>query len=99
MALHRKLAENTGLKVYFCDPHSPWQRGINENMNGLLRHYLPKGTDLSVHSQGELNAMAWELNIQPRKTLGWRSAAEVFFDNVDVYVKNAGLIPTVALGV
>ena len=76
MSQHAQLAIDTGLKVYFCDPQGPWQRGTNENANGLLRQYFPKGTDLSIHRASDLHAVALALNSRPRKTLNWRTPAD-----------------------
>jgi IS30 family transposase len=85
MAQHVGLRIDTGLQIYFCDPHSPWQRGTNENTNGLLRQYFPKGTDLSVHRADDLAAVAMTLNSRPRKALGWKTPAEA----LDQYLRAA----------
>lgn len=82
MASHKNFTVATNVKVYFCDPSSPWQRGTNENTNGLLRQYFPKGTDLSVHSQAHLNKIAAKLNRRPRQTLGFMCPAEKLDEDV-----------------
>jgi IS30 family transposase len=78
LSQHAQLRIDTGVRVYSCDPHSPWPRGTNENTNGLLRQYFPKDTDLSAHRADDLAAVAATLNARPRKTLGWRTPAEAF---------------------
>lgn len=102
MAHHRILTEKTGVKVYFAHPHSPWERGLNENTNGLIREYLPKGRDLSVYTQQQLDEIAMELNARIRKSLGNKAPAELFlpegeFDFVRFW-QNPDTVKTVALG-
>jgi transposase, IS30 family len=94
MADHAQIAEATGLSIYFCDPHSPWQRGSNENTNGLLRQYLPKGADLSFYGPGMLDNIAAELNGRPRKTLNWRTPAEALDKLLSKQSQPPGVAPT-----
>ena len=94
MAQHARMKIDTGVQVYFCDPHSPWQRGTNENTNGLLRQYFPKGTDLSMHSAEEIAAVAAALNSRPRKTLDWKTPAEAL-DHLLLSAEKDGVAATV----
>lgn len=93
MAEHAKLRIETGLEIYFCDPRSPWQRGTNENTNGLLRQYFPEGTNLAKHTTDDLDAIAATLNARPRKTLGFRTPAEALDQHL-LLLQQAGVATT-----
>ncbi len=87
MAAHARFSIETGVPVYFCDPRSPWQRGSNENTNGLLRQYFPKRSDLAPFSQADLDAVAAELNGRPRQTLGWKTPSQALDEAVGQYAR------------
>lgn len=103
MSGHEQLAQDAGITVYFAHPHSPWERGSNENTNGFLRQYLPKGTGLSSYSQADLDAITWKLNARPRKSLGWKAPAELFlpegaFNTKAYWADKLGITNSIALG-
>lgn len=94
MARHAEITLATEMAIYFCDPHSPWQRGSNENTNGLLRQYFPKATNLATHTAADLAAVAAELNGRPRKTLGWKTPAETLHELLSPPNKPHGVATT-----
>jgi IS30 family transposase len=91
MACHPELARRLKIDIWFCDPHAPWQRGSNENTNGLLRRFMPKGTDLNDASQTWLNDITNLMNNRPRKTLGWRTPAEALADEIAAFKSTVAL--------